>query len=509
MKHSFALLFYCILFSWNAISQENTEIYITDISTENNRLVFSRPLNISNNDGYDNQPSFYDDEHILFSSTRNNQIDITQYDLKTNAVKWLTNTPGSSEYSPIKITKKEAFSSIRLDTTGLQRLYSYKLKGDASKVLVKGAKIGYHLWYSKYILVTTVLVDNRMDLVISNVKDKTNYTFQKNVGRSLHNIPNSDMVSYISQEENQLQVKAIHPISGKTKTITALPKGTIDICWLPDGTIITGLENALLKFDPKTDKNWQEIYRFTDENINKISRLAISPNGKKLALVAEIAPEVIINKQVNSFNSRDLDTFASCFSENVIVSNYPQDSLYSGRETLKKNYSAFYDRTPNVNVEVMRRIKLQNTVIDQEQVFIGTKEKVQAAIYQTSNGLIKSMTFVNTEGGDATASEKIVQEQLDAYNKRDIEAFLNTYTEDVEVHNYMGAMRFKGLAKIKEGYANFFASTPDLHCELKNRIVIGNKVIDQESVTANGANFGAIAIYEVTDGKISKVTFIQ
>jgi hypothetical protein len=48
-----------------------------------------------------------------------------------------------------------------------------------------------------------------------------------------------------------------------------------------------------------------------------------------------------------------------------------------------------------------------------------------------------------------------------------------------------------------------------LNCEIKNRIIIGNKVIDEEYITANGQNFSAVAIYEVQNGKIAKVTFIQ
>ena len=67
----------------------------------------------------------------------------------------------------------------------------------------------------------------------------------------------------------------------------------------------------------------------------------------------------------------------------------------------------------------------------------------------------------------------------------------------------------KKVPKMKASYGEFFESTPDLHCEIKNRIVIGNKVIDEEFVTANGSSFGAIAIYEVENGKIAKVTFLR
>jgi hypothetical protein len=58
-------------------------------------------------------------------------------------------------------------------------------------------------------------------------------------------------------------------------------------------------------------------------------------------------------------------------------------------------------------------------------------------------------------------------------------------------------------------YEDFFKTTPDLNCELKSRVVLGNKVIDEEQVTANGRIFNTVAIYEVVNGFITKVTFMQ
>ena len=62
---------------------------------------------------------------------------------------------------------------------------------------------------------------------------------------------------------------------------------------------------------------------------------------------------------------------------------------------------------------------------------------------------------------------------------------------------------------LRTGYTDFFKSTPDLHCEIKNRIIISNTVIDEEEITANGNTFKAVVIYEVENGKIAKVTFVR
>ena len=104
--------------------------------------------------------------------------------------------------------------------------------------------------------------------------------------------------------------------------------------------------------------------------------------------------------------------------------------------------------------------------------------------------------------------EAIVQRQLNAYNARDIHAFMATYSDDVALYNFPEKLRGKGMEAIR-AYETFFANTPNLYCEIKKRIVIGNKVIDHENVRVGKDSIQAVAVYEVENGKINKVTFIR
>ncbi len=376
-------------------AQTNTEVYLLDVKTVDRKTELVNPRNISNNEGYDNQPSFYDGETILFSSTRNGQTDIARYDIKVDSISWITDTPQGSEYSPLKIPGRNSISAIRLDTTGLQRLYEYSVWDGSSTELFKDLKVGYHVWYDKDRIVLTVLEDSGMNLVVSDLTDGSHRTIQKNVGRSLHKIPNSNLVSFISKESDPWEIRSLDPVTGDVQKITDMYEKTDDICWLADGTIIAADDQVLVEIDPKTQNEWQRFLRLEKKEISNISRIAVSPNGKYLALVFE------------------------------------------------------------------------------------------------------------------QSAEAIVQNQLNAYNDRNIEAFLNTYSEDVQVFNFPNELRFKGRANMREQYADFFKNTPDLHCKIKNRIVIGNKIIDEEYITMSGTNFSAVAIYEVENGKIAKVTFIR
>lgn len=104
----------------------------------------------------------------------------------------------------------------------------------------------------------------------------------------------------------------------------------------------------------------------------------------------------------------------------------------------------------------------------------------------------------------------LAQRQLNAYNAHDLEAFLEPYADDVEIYNLPNELRSKGKEAMRTNYA-FLKTTPLLHCELVNRMVVNNTVIDHERVTsrADRAPVQAIAIYKIENGKIRKVYFTR
>lgn len=105
----------------------------------------------------------------------------------------------------------------------------------------------------------------------------------------------------------------------------------------------------------------------------------------------------------------------------------------------------------------------------------------------------------------------LIDEQLAAYNLRDLEAFLNTYSDDIKIYSFPNKMSGEGKEYMTKIYGKFFKETPNLHCEIVNRTVLGNTIIDHEKVTGlgGGASMEAIAIYKVNQNKISEVYFIS
>lgn len=106
--------------------------------------------------------------------------------------------------------------------------------------------------------------------------------------------------------------------------------------------------------------------------------------------------------------------------------------------------------------------------------------------------------------------EDVVQQQLDAYNARDIDAFMAYWAEDAQYYEHPDTLLASGKAEIRERHIARFKE-PSLYGERVKRMVLGSMVIDQEVVTRNfpqgRGKMDVIAIYEVEQGKILKAWF--
>lgn len=103
------------------------------------------------------------------------------------------------------------------------------------------------------------------------------------------------------------------------------------------------------------------------------------------------------------------------------------------------------------------------------------------------------------------------QRQLDAYNARDLDRFVREYTEDVIVYRLPAVEPILvGRQALAEHYRKNRFNLPGLHAELVNRMVFGNKVIDQERVTGVADTpLEVAAIYEVSEEGIRAVWFVS
>jgi len=104
-----------------------------------------------------------------------------------------------------------------------------------------------------------------------------------------------------------------------------------------------------------------------------------------------------------------------------------------------------------------------------------------------------------------------VEEQLLAYNDRDLERFIAAYMPDVVFEDGENTILTKGHDQIRKSYGNMFATHPELHCKIVSRIKVGNYVVDEEEITGRGSPtpMHAVVIYRVNEDKIAHVRILR
>ena len=112
-----------------------------------------------------------------------------------------------------------------------------------------------------------------------------------------------------------------------------------------------------------------------------------------------------------------------------------------------------------------------------------------------------------------SSPDSIAQLSLDAYNNHEFELFMSFFSEDIEMYNLNECEPYAtGVDEVRNLYKDFFDASPELHSEIKQRMVFDNKVMDYEHVTgARGGSepFEIVFMYEVLGDKIVRTTAIR
>ena len=105
-----------------------------------------------------------------------------------------------------------------------------------------------------------------------------------------------------------------------------------------------------------------------------------------------------------------------------------------------------------------------------------------------------------------------VRGQLAAYNQGDIDAFMANYSEGCIVEDGAGNVLMTGASTMYGSYKKLFEASPDLHCHLVNRTILGEYILDEERVTGRAGSTGqshVVAVYKIEGGLICHVRFLR
>ncbi len=281
-------LSFCLgLVSNFSFAQAGSEIFLFDLSVKKDKVSISNPVNITNHKGYDNQPFFHPDKPIIYYSSFNDdgRADIRSYDYKTKKTTSITETP-EKEYSPTVTLDKQSLSCIIQRDNGAQDLGKYPIDGGEPTVIIDNLTVGYHVWADNSHVGLFVLgTPNTLHYVLLPMKRDT--VLAQNIGRSLHRVPGESAISFIQKiSDNEWRIKKLNSQTMKISDVGVTVTGHEDLAWLSDGKILMSDGPKLFFMQPTKGPGWNEVKVVSGTEVLKgVTRLAVSQDGKKLAVV--------------------------------------------------------------------------------------------------------------------------------------------------------------------------------------------------------------------------------
>ncbi|XOV80513.1 MAG: hypothetical protein ACFHVJ_06065 [Aestuariibacter sp.] len=257
----------------------NADIYLFEVqSNENQEIQLSEPVALADSVYYENQPYFIDDERLVFTRDNGSNTDIWQWHNGTLTV--LSETP-ESEYSPTPIpTYPSSLSMIRVEDDGTQRLWKRNGKGQFDLLFQDIKPVGYHVWRGNNVAMFILGEPHRLE--VTRVGKEATQVIDQNIGRCLQKVPERRAISYTVADEQHV-LKSYDFQAKKVSVLGTLPQGAQDYIWLSETHLLASAGEHLLVGQLGATIEWQALSVTLPKGA--LSRLALSPNKKRLALV--------------------------------------------------------------------------------------------------------------------------------------------------------------------------------------------------------------------------------
>lgn len=124
----------------------------------------------------------------------------------------------------------------------------------------------------------------------------------------------------------------------------------------------------------------------------------IAPLGLGRFPMNSIEPWLVVERQLQAYNARDLPEFLAQFSADAAIHELGAvDPSSSSIAEIELRYRQLFAASPNLKAEVISRTTFGHVVVDRERIFgrMGGLESVEMlAIYEVRGGRISKLHFV-------------------------------------------------------------------------------------------------------------------
>ena len=262
----------------------DTDIFLLDL-----QQAQSPPRNITARPGYDNQPAFSaDGAQLLYSAAMNSQTEVFVYDIRRDTRQRLTHTKGF-EFSPSFMPSGSEIlvNRVRGGLNSSGQLWAYSLQGEPlRRVSAAFTALAYYAWADRHTVVA-MINENKSPLLIVDVGSGNVSAGPMGQFPLPTTMPHT--ISYWrgggENEKAEIHLFSVH--SHESRPVTRPVGNKPYLAWNAASSLWMAKDNVIYSWSAGDKSGWTPHWTFSQPGLGNISRLAISPGGRYLAIVSQ------------------------------------------------------------------------------------------------------------------------------------------------------------------------------------------------------------------------------
>jgi hypothetical protein len=283
-----------------------TDIWLVDLETSADSISLGEPVNITPRRGYDNQPKFLlDGSGLLFSvgvvdEEKKMHTDIYLHDLASGEQRQMTDTE-EAEFSPIPMPTGRGFSVVRGEGDGASRLWFVDDQSDNSEVILPDAVgVSYYNWIDANRLVLLMGAPEsdekeapwvmKLQIGYVNYGEVRPIIDMPKFSRALQVKPGTNSLTLlreIDEEEVELSLLDLDSLEFTSLVKPRAGSHFRDFVWTEDPFLLMADGKVIFRL---VDDDWVMVRDYSDVLPGPITRLAVRPDNKQLAMVVWEVP---------------------------------------------------------------------------------------------------------------------------------------------------------------------------------------------------------------------------
>ena len=339
----------------------DSEVWVGSLDMSGDHFAVTNLVNISRHPGYDNQPAFFPDGRLVFTS-QIAVLDETGHAVQARIHDFASGTstaiPGALGFSPTPA----ADGALMLLREG--KVWLHEMSGK-EHTLTETNDAGYFARFDDRVWVL-YMNDKQRRIVIYDATTKALETMAVGSVTAPFRIPGKRAVTFVAVEPfpapegdpaksappRKLVLRRLDLDDRKVTTLSTIPFATSGShVWTSLGTLLMASGHTIYEWNPARPDDWRAAAQFDNPELQGLTRIALSPRGDRIALVSTPKDETVIGDSRAASNealaAHNAAAFAQILKDDVNVTA-ASGKVIQGRKAMQEEIEARWKAQPDL-----------------------------------------------------------------------------------------------------------------------------------------------------------------